>query len=269
MAFSRVCAVIIVVLFAACGLAQNPVPFIESPLSPPLLHVNAPPTTLRITGTGFTTASVVTWNGMPLSTVFVNKRRLTATIPAANLANPGTALITVFNPAARGGTSNAIPFVVSRIQTALNFYAVYYATGMHPSAVVVTDLNNDGRPDLVIANSASYTLSVLIGNGDGTFQPAVRYLIDFGPIYGLAAGDFNGDGNIDIAAAGYATCCYDGVTILPGNGDGTLLPGLSLMPAGALPRSVATADFNGDGNLDLAVANYESGTDPSCSAMVT
>jgi uncharacterized protein (DUF2141 family) len=127
-----------------------------------------------------------------------------------------------------------------------------YAAGSGASMVTVGDFNGDGKPDLAVAHlccEAGGNVSILLGNGDGTFQPQVTYPAGSYPI-ALAIGDFNGDGKLDLAVA-----VGLGVSILLGNGDGTF-QGQVTYPAGAGPASVAVGDFNGDGKLDLAVISF-------------
>jgi hypothetical protein len=124
-----------------------------------------------------------------------------------------------------------------------------FDSGPNPYSVAVGDFNGDGIPDLALANAESNTVSVLLGNGDGTFLPAQSYPAGSSPT-SVAVGDFNGDGIQDLAVAN-----YDGVSVLLGKGDGTFLPAVGYY-AGLDPLSVAVGDFNGDGTPDLAVANY-------------
>ena len=72
--------------------------------------------------------------------------------------------------------------------------------GSGPDALVAGDFNGDGRTDLAVANDGSNDVSVLLGNGDGTFQPQVTYAVGTGPA-ALVAGDFTGDGRTDLAVA--------------------------------------------------------------------
>ena len=137
--------------------------------------------------------------------------------------------------------------------------AVSYAAGNNPQSVAVGDFNGDGKQDLAVANYYSANVSVLLGKGDGTFLPAVSYLAGYGP-RSVAAGDFNGDGKQDLAVA-VAGDSYNGggqgVSVLLGKGDGTFQTAQTF-PTGTYPISVAVGDFNGDGILDLAVANEDS-----------
>src|SRR5260370_20006342 len=99
------------------------------------------------------------------------------------------------------------------------------------------------------------TVSILLGNGDGTFQPHVDYPVGIGP-YSVAVGDLNGDGKLDLVVANYPSVFT--VSVLLGNGDGTFKPQVTY-PVGRQPISVAVADLNGDGKLDLAVADFTDG----------
>src|SRR5438132_377175 len=133
---------------------------------------------------------------------------------------------------------------------------------LRPQSLAVGDFNGDGRPDLAVANNGSTNVSVLLGNGDGTFQNAFGYGAGTGP-GSVAVGDFNGDGKPDLAVANIGSLrdnYTDGnVSVLLGNGDGTFRSAVDY-GAGSVPRSVTVGDFNGDGKLDLAVANFYCGT---------
>ncbi len=98
-------------------------------------------------------------------------------------------------------------------------------------------------------------MAVLLGNGDGSFQPARNYSVGSDP-YSVALGDFRGNGILDIAVANTRS---NTVSVLLGNGDGSFQPARSFT-TGSGPRSVVVGDFNGDGVLDLAAADYDSGS---------
>ncbi|MCE5307753.1 MAG: FG-GAP-like repeat-containing protein [Acidobacteriales bacterium] len=138
-------------------------------------------------------------------------------------------------------------------QRASSFLApVNYGTGTSPSSIAIGDFNGDGKADLAVAKNASNNVSVLLGNGNGTFQTAVDYSTGVAP-YSVAIGDFNGDGKADLAVANWNSA---NVSVLLGNGNGTFQAATNYQ-AGTSPLSVVVGDFNGDGKADLVVTNYE------------
>jgi hypothetical protein len=136
-----------------------------------------------------------------------------------------------------------------------------YSLGNYdPSALALADFNKDGKTDIAVAdgrNSNHY--SVLLGNGDGTFQSPKSYGAGFsnqGP-ESITAGDFNGDGNLGVAGTSYFE---EDASALPGNGDGTLgTPDVLTLSQGYSyfydPTAIVASDLNGDGLADLAVVN--------------
>jgi hypothetical protein len=121
-----------------------------------------------------------------------------------------------------------------------------YAVGAGPQSVATADLNNDGKLDLI---TASYSgVSVLLGNGNGTFASATNYAasVGYGTSDAVAVADLNGDGKLDIVTAG---------SVLLGNGDGTFKAAVNIN-GGYGP--VVVGDFNHDGKLDMATT-YNAG----------
>lgn len=132
-------------------------------------------------------------------------------------------------------------------------------------AVTAVDVNGDGRLDLaaIVCTTRSNPCyaSILLGNGDGSFQPGVLYALGNGP-QSIAAGDFNADGAMDLVV----TIPDNGsVAILLGEGDGTFQLAVRYS-AGDYLTSVTVGDLNGDGYLDLAPTN-QSVTEPSISLL--
>jgi len=134
---------------------------------------------------------------------------------------------------------------------------IYYTVGLQPISVAVGDFNRDGKADLAVAYSGAGNVaggvSVLLGNGNGTFQSAVNYTAGDWPV-SVMMGDFNGDGKKDLALSSD----FGGVSVLLGNGDGTFQPAVNFA-AGSYPDSLTTGDFNGDGKPDLATADFYGG----------
>ena len=127
------------------------------------------------------------------------------------------------------------------------------STGTDSVAVASGDFNGDGIADLVTANLSAGDVSVLLGVGDGAFQPAVDYPVGAMPT-GIVVADFNHDGHDDIAVAATVANSQSGdVSVLLNNGDGTFAPAVSYA-LGGQALALTAGQFNGDGNLDLAVA---------------
>jgi DNA-binding CsgD family transcriptional regulator len=128
--------------------------------------------------------------------------------------------------------------------------ALAFYTAPPPNPVAVGDFNGDGKPDLAVANRTAMEISILLGNGDGTFQPPVSYPTKGAP-NSIAVGDFNGDGHLDLAVV-HAN--FTEISIMLGNGNGTFQDPTN--HGTGLPHlAIAAGDFNGDGKPDLAVVD--------------
>jgi hypothetical protein len=129
---------------------------------------------------------------------------------------------------------------------------VYYAAGQRPYRVVAARLTDSGNLDLAVADYLTSQIVILLGNGDGTFQKPLRFSV---PVPGaIAAGDFNSDGNLDLAIVEDFGSGEESVAIYLGDGRGGFKKSASYA-SGVETTSVAVADFNSDGKLDVAVAN--------------
>jgi hypothetical protein len=291
------------VLFVAtiCAAQSNPVPFIAEPLVPAAAEPAGPRFTLTVHGAGFVTGSTVNWNGTPLVTTFVSAGKLTAEVPAANVAMSGTASITVVNPGPGGGSSDPALFTVAYRASSLIFRSVAVGGATSPMNVLTGDFNRDGIPDLAVMDMApapacNYqysgvgSISILQGNGDGTFTKLSSLcLLDYVGTtpQGLAlTGDLNRDGKIDLIVDSYAAFSSgDHIAVYYGNGDGTFTAPHELYPyvAAAKPAAMAMSqpyspyevegltlgDFYGNGQESLAVSLLDTqGPGPGPSSLI-
>jgi uncharacterized protein (TIGR03437 family) len=137
----------------------------------------------------------------------------------------------------------------------------FYAVPANPVGILVADLNHDGKDDVIVTGENSNTptgwttnsITVYLGNGDGTLQAPVYYSGNQGTSTATLY-DFNGDGNLDLAVVNLVS---GDVSILLGRGNGTFQTAVNY-PAIAHATSIVVGDFNGDGHPDLAIANATS-----------
>ena len=133
------------------------------------------------------------------------------------------------------------------------------SAGTDPAGIVIADLNQDGRPDVLAGNDSVATVSAILSSGAGQYLPPVSYFTGwqgrfFHRSQTLASGDFNGDGYLDFVATSQYGAFHVSVNL--GVGNGTFLEQQSF-ETGICPTSVAVIDFNHDGKLDLVIANSE------------
>ncbi len=129
-----------------------------------------------------------------------------------------------------------------------------FPVGHSPSAVAVGDFNGDGKLDMAVADEGDNTVSILLGNGDGTFQSQSTFPTGVAPD-AIVAGDFNGDGKLDLGVANFTD---NTISILLGNGDGTFTAGRTITGVNS-PVAIVTGDFRSAGKLDLAVLDQADG----------
>jgi type II secretory pathway component GspD/PulD (secretin) len=169
-----------------------------------------------------------------------------------------------------GGASNPVSF--TGIPTSTTFPETTFAVGNNPVALVASDFNGDGLPDIAVANENDNSISILLNQGAGNFAGATNSPItlastETGPI-SIAAGTLGNTATNTITGLASATedlvianSASNNVTVLLGNGDGTFVEAAgSPYKVGKTPSSVLLADFDGDGNLDFAVANQADNT---------
>jgi uncharacterized repeat protein (TIGR01451 family) len=147
-------------------------------------------------------------------------------------------------------SSTSVPqTVIAGASLGLNPPVNYPAT-FTAFAFAVGDFNGDNKPDLAVADVSGEIVTVLLGNGDGTFRTGSINATSGTPV-AIAVGDFNGDGRMDLAVANNFS---GNVSILLGNGDGTFQTAVNYS-VGGNASTLAAADFNGDGKADLVVSS--------------
>ncbi len=130
-----------------------------------------------------------------------------------------------------------------------------------PTAIATFDFNQDGIPDLAVTTFLGDNVQIFLGNGDGTFGNSTPYFAGFGQT-SVAAADLNGDGVPDLVVGNFGTGLGNTVMVLLANGPGNFNPAVPYVVgtnlSGSQPSGVVIGDFNGDGKLDIASANYNS-----------
>ncbi|MHC0066257.1 FG-GAP-like repeat-containing protein [Nostoc sp. UIC 10890] len=160
------------------------------------------------------------------------------------------------DPGVGGGTSAySINAEIATVSIIHNTYDV----GLRPYSIVVGDFDKDGKTDLVTANKSSQTVSVLLGNGDGTFKSASNFsTVGFNGLSpsSVAVADFNKDGKLDLVTANSIS---NNISLLLGKGDGSFQTAVNFaLESASAPISIAVGDFNKDGKSDIVTVNNAS-----------
>jgi hypothetical protein len=254
----------LVIAAAAAPLCGQGVPYIYQPLAPTSTAPGGAAFTLTVNGTGFVSGAVVGWDGQPLATTFVSASRLTAAVPAADIATAHAATITVHNPGVPVA-SNFIYFPVANPVSRMDYINANGSpvwlghTGNYlnqPYSIAAGDFE-PGEPGLVLGMNAVFSGNPgfldLYQEGAGGGFALQSTSTGLGQSPGaIAVGDFTGNGRLDVAVADAGSST---VTVLLNGGNGGFSPAPGSPFQGCrVPTAIATADFNHDGELDLAVA---------------
>jgi type II secretory pathway component GspD/PulD (secretin) len=189
---------------------------------------------------------------VPQAVIAANLRSSTTNLDLVT-ANHDSGTVSVLLGVGNGTFETHVDYAVGTNPVALT--ALASCATSSPAALCTS--RPAGTQDLAVANQGSNSVSILHGNGDGTFQAALNFPAGTQPS-GIVAADCNGDGITDLAVTNQGS---DSVSILLGNGDGTFQAPTNIpLATGKGPIGIAAADFNADGHTDLAVANSVSNT---------
>jgi hypothetical protein len=244
----KLLTILAVILCGSIAAARpNPVPYVNGSLKPATVKPGAKGFTLTVTGGGFASGAVITWNGAQRITDFISRNQLRTMIGPTDVAKPGTAAITVINPGPGGGTSNVVFFPIQTPEPSVSLLPDSNIPSAPANAV--GDFNNDDLLDVAIGQTnsdGSGRIDVYLGKGNGTFRGPITTNTVTG-VASMLAGDFNRDGKQDLAV-------LDGVgdtTVFLGTGNGRFFEQQVFRSPDV---GLVTGDFNRDGKLDLVVA---------------
>jgi|GEM_PF-1256326 len=247
-------------ILATFAAAQNPIPQVVGPPSPQAVKPGGKDFTLKVYGANFVPGSVVNWNRQARTTRYVSGHEVDATILATDIVANTAGYITVTNPPPGGGVSSASWTLVEVHDptpgiSATELKPFFYKSGGVVTQLLYADFNNDGIMDLADTNAAD-RIPILLGDGLGNFSFSHMATWDYwaNPGLDVAYGDFNSDGNLDLAyQANFGPNNPTGLAVSLGNGDGSFKPGWRKDDGTVV--GVLVGDFNQDGKLDLIVGN--------------
>jgi hypothetical protein len=250
---------LMVSICAPAAAQQNPVPFLQNPLSPSSAAPGSAGFTLSVNGAGFVNGAVVNWNGSPRQTTFVSNTQLTALIPASDLASAATVPVTVSNPAPGGGRSNVVTFEVTTPASTLafnrtdtNFADSQGSPGINsPTSLAVAYFPGFIAPNLEIASQGcpAHNTCVLDHGYVTTIGPNAALTLTVAAPNSIVTGDFNGDGFYDLLSVGSTFSISLGRS----------LNAFDIPKSYSLPGDINSSntpvvgDFNRDGRLDLVM----------------
>ena len=195
------------------------------------------------------------WNGTFNTTASYPVGIKPTAIASANFTSSGQPDLAITNQ-----TDNSVSVLVQNQDNTFTEHfdpatGTNFATGSGPAGIAVGDFNRDGNQDIAVTNQTepTNTVSILLGNGDGTFRTHADFPGGSGPV-GIVAGNFVGSVAPDLAVADSSG---NQLSVLVDNGDGTFAAPVAI-PTGNGPVAIADADLNGDGTLDVIVANESS-----------
>jgi hypothetical protein len=251
----QIAPAIILLTCLSSALANNPIPTVVGPVVPQAVVPGSGAFTLKVYGANFVSGAVVNWNRSPRSTTFISARELQAQILASDVATAAAGYITVTNPPPGGGVSSAGYAIVEVHKPTKTMVVdeprVYVLDAFY---TITADIYGDGKLDLV-TGEGSGTVALNRGNGDGTFQAATIIGGGYFANAGIAPGDFNNEGRLDLVF-GVGPKIGEPPTylkVLLGEGDKKFrgLPRFDYL-INDFARGFVVGDFDSDGDLDFA-----------------